>query len=408
MWELNLLVVVSERCYHPSPVWAAAARPPTLNDNFDRLNPQLSTTRSRLPAVLFCDERTSHLKIAALTLLDRLVVAVHRGGAGPITIVCRSRPPELKRTEALGIPVRLLETTPGIHEPTLMASTALLVQAADVRELLRTGGRLTTKDGTPLLIGVLNSLELPLGQALIPLRAWPTKAGAHRVTDATSARIAERALWASLSSSADGLVDKVFNRPCGRPLSKLLIHTPATPNSVSVTSILIGLVAAWFFAKGDQPSTILAALLFQLSAIVDCVDGELARIVFKESSLGKWLDLVGDQIVHVSIFAAIAIGLIRTGQTTVGHWLGLSAVFGAIASFAVVVRGMRNPSGNRGRLLQKLIDSATNRDFSVLVLILACFHSLDWFLWFSAIGSHVFWIMALSLQLAPSPEELEA
>jgi hypothetical protein len=54
-------------------------------------------------------------------------------------------------------------------------------------------------------------------------------------------------------------------------------------------------------------------------------------------------------------------------------------------------------------LLQKLIDSATNRDFSALVLVLACFNRLHWFLWLSAIGSHLFWMTALALQFRTRP-----
>ena len=75
----------------------------------------------------------------------------------------------------------------------------------------------------------------------------------------------------------------------------------------------------------------------------------------------------------------------------------LSAVAGALISFAVVVRGMRRQSAEN-RLLQRLVDAATNRDFSVQVFGLACLEQLELFLWMSAIGSHVFWLTALTLQ----------
>lgn len=289
-----------------------------------------------------------------------------------------------------------------------MASSSLLVQTADVRALLEHGGRLATANGTPLPLGVLSSENGAWETALDRLPTRAAQGVAARITDTTSAHAAEQLLWASLTSSSDGLVDKVFNRPCGRILSKLLVHTPTSPNAVSLASIAIGLVAAWFFAAGSHHAVMFAAILFQLSAIVDCVDGDLARVLFKESPLGKWLDLVGDQVVHVAVFAAIAIGLVRTGETPFALWLGISAVIGALLSFAVVVRGMRQPVNDRSRLLQKLIDSATNRDFSVLVLVLACFNRLEWFLWLSAIGSHVFWLIALVLQSGSRAKESPA
>ncbi|MCD6050628.1 MAG: putative sugar nucleotidyltransferase and phosphatidyltransferase (bifunctional enzyme) [Verrucomicrobia bacterium] len=359
------------------------------------------------PALLVCEPQTGGLKVAALTLLDRLVVAAHRGGASPITIVCSGELPELKRTKALGIPFAVVAEMPAPRTSSLIATTSLHVQTADVKRLIQEGGRLLAKDGTPLPIGLVPSLNQSLPEALNKLTGVTAQGVALPVTDAASAQTAERALWASLTSSADGLVDKVFNRPCGRPLSKLLIHTPVTPNAVSIISILTGVVAALFFAQGDSRSIIIGAILFQISAIIDCVDGDIARAVFKESPLGKWLDLAGDQVVHISVFACIAIGLVRTEQTAYGTWLGLSAVLGAILSFIVIVRGMRYPPEDRNQMLQKLIDSATNRDFSVLVFILACFQGLEWFLWMTAIGSHVFWMVALALQpsrpLQPSP-----
>ena len=78
------------------------------------------------------------------------------------------------------------------------------------------------------------------------------------------------------------------------------------------------------------------------------------------------------------------------------------AVLGALISFAVIVRGMRRANSGNG-LLQKLIDAATNRDFSVIVLALALLQKLHWFLWMAGIGSHLFWITALGLQLARKP-----
>jgi phosphatidylglycerophosphate synthase len=358
-----------------------------------------------LPALIIVDEQAARLKIAALTVLDRLVVAVHRAGASPITLLTREAPSGLKRAAALGISPRIASVPPAREGATLVAVSNLLVQTSDVRGLLRDGGRLATRGGIPLYIGVLPPGDAPWESSLNSLPAHEARGVACCVNDPGTARQAEKALWESLSTSADGLVDRVFNRPCGRPLSKLLVHTPLSPNAVSLASVAIGLLAAWFFAIGTYPSGVLAAILFQLSAIVDCVDGDIARIAFKESPFGKWLDLAGDQVVHVAVFGAMAVGLMKTGQSPFAAWLGVSAVLGAVLSFAVVVRGMRQPDKDRNRLLSKLIDSATNRDFSVLVLILAVFGRLGWFLWMTAIGSHLFWMTALALQLRSRSEE---
>src|SRR5436309_14184656 len=96
--------------------------------------------------------------------------------------------------------------------------------------------------------------------------AGPVSAGkvATSVTDASSVREAERRLSASLTSSADGIVDRFLNRPLGRYLSKILIRAPFSPNQVSIVSALVGILSGWFFAGGYLIS---GALFLQFSAI---------------------------------------------------------------------------------------------------------------------------------------------
>jgi len=351
-----------------------------------------------LPAVVFADARTAGLKVAGLTLLDRLIVAIHRGGADSITIIAEGKLPALKRTRALDIPFTVTAQVPALEGPVLWASAQILVQTVDVRRCLESGGSLVSPDGEPLPIGIVEKLDPPNQPVFDPSRQFRPEGIARLVNDRPSARRAEAELWDSLTSGSDGLVDRVFNRPCGRPLSKLLIHTPVSPNTVSIISILIGVVAAVCFASGQRQMSVLGAILFQISAIIDCVDGDIARILFKESVLGKWLDLAGDQIVHVSVFAGIAMGLLASGANGLGTiWLGASAVAGALLSFAVVVRGKRQaPSPNNH--LQQIIDATSNRDFSVVVFVLACLQRLDLFLWMAAVGSHVFFVTSLTLQ----------
>jgi phosphatidylglycerophosphate synthase len=138
------------------------------------------------------------------------------------------------------------------------------------------------------------------------------------------------------------------------------------------------------------------AFLLQLSAIIDCVDGDLARALYNESRLGRWFDLVGDQFVHIAVFAGIGFGLARSDPASPA--LGISAVLGVIISFAVIVCFMQRRSGGKSSGLKKLIDATTNRDFSLLVLVLAIAGKLDLFLWMAGIGVHLFWIIALRSQ----------
>lgn len=340
---------------------------------------------SKTPAVLVCDARTGSLEVAGLTVLDRLVVTADRAGCAPI-FVSGENAPTLPRAEALGIQVshalgRLREP----HESTLLIEGSVLVDVRDLENVILQSGQLISAEGMPLPVRM--TVEHPK-----PIVAGPA---ATVIVDAATAGEAERKLWASLTSTADGLVDRFLNRPLGRPLSRLLVRTPISPNQVSIVSILIGVASAWFFARGNF---VIGALVFQLCAIIDCVDGDLARALFKQSSLGKWLDLGGDQVVHFSVFAGIGIGVARLHPSVPALVLGASAALGVLLCFAVIVRALRQPAARRGPLLNKLLDAAANRDFSILLLALAIFGRMDLFLWMAGIGIHLFWIALLALQ----------
>jgi phosphatidylglycerophosphate synthase len=314
-----------------------------------------------------------------LSLLDRLIVTAYRAGCAPIYLIAKTTPPA-PRARALGIDITLASAIP-LDEPALLINGGVLVETADLQRVIEGGGQLFSADDAclPVAMTVGNAMPVSAGKVAVP------------VTDATSAREAERRLWASLTSNADGIVDRFLNRPLGRYLSKILILAPFSPNQVSIVSTLVGILSGWFFASGYFIS---GALLLQLSAIIDCVDGDLARVLYKESRLGKWLDLVGDQLVHVAVFAGIGFGLARTDPASPALALGISAVLGTITSFAVIVRFMQRKSRGKASSLEKLIDATTNRDFSLLALA----GKLDLFLWIAGIGVHLFWIIALHSQ----------
>jgi phosphatidylserine synthase len=70
--------------------------------------------------------------------------------------------------------------------------------------------------------------------------------------------------------------------------------------------------------------------LLQVSIIVDCVDGEIARYTRKFSELGAWLDAITDRVKEYAVFLGLAYGaFIQNGQNL---WV-LAAVLMAIQTF---------------------------------------------------------------------------
>jgi phosphatidylglycerophosphate synthase len=87
-------------------------------------------------------------------------------------------------------------------------------------------------------------------------------------------------------------------------IAKLLVDiTWITPNGITWISCLVGgLVAGWFII---QQQYLLAVAAIAFSGILDCLDGDLARVRGVASSEGDILDSVLDRYVDFFIIAAL-------------------------------------------------------------------------------------------------------
>lgn len=121
----------------------------------------------------------------------------------------------------------------------------------------------------------------------------------------------------------------------GRGLSLLLVKvlkdTWVTAHQVTFTFLLIGLLAAFFFSRGDYGTTLLGALFLQVKNILDGVDGSLARAKDRPSRIGRFLDTNADFLVNLCVYFAIAYALFGLTQNHTAFWLGGGALlFGMI------------------------------------------------------------------------------
>ncbi len=207
----------------------------------------------------------------------------------------------------------------------------------------------------------------------------------------------ERELFGGIESAADGWVDRYLNRRLSPWFSRWFLRMPLTPNQVTLLALAIGLLAALGLARGSWVSSVVGALLFQWSAVIDCCDGEVARLKFLESTSGYYLDIACDNIVHVAVFAGIAwASYQRLGQTS-ALLLGGLAAFGTMMAFLVVLTTRHGRARMASATLDRLIDALTNRDFSLLLVVCALTGTLEWFLWALAIGVNLFWPLVLGL-----------
>ncbi|MGH7254586.1 MAG: CDP-alcohol phosphatidyltransferase family protein [Nitrospirales bacterium] len=241
----------------------------------------------------------------------------------------------------------------------------------------------------------------------------------HMVRTPTEARRAEGTLIRSLKGEFEGLIDRYFNRYVSSLLTRGFLRLGLSPNAITTLSLVIGLTSAAAFAVGNYAAGLIGALLFQLAAIVDCCDGEVARVTFAESRFGAQLDLATDNVVHMALFGGIGIGVFHqyaAGQGVIPTWglsglgaawvplgLGGAAMAGNALSFWLVNRAKARRERatwmdpKQARRMQFLLKHVASRDFSVVILLFALCNSLEGFLWLAAIGSNVFWMIVLAI-----------
>ena len=123
-------------------------------------------------------------------------------------------------------------------------------------------------------------------------------------------------------------LDQYLNRPVAKPIARLLLRTPVTPNHVSMAVAALGVVAGVALGWGPRWAAVAAAGLGWAAMVLDCVDGLLARARGGGSKYGYLIDGVADSVVAT----ATHLGFISAALAT-----PVGAAAGAIGVVPVVV-----------------------------------------------------------------------
>lgn len=196
--------------------------------------------------------------------------------------------------------------------------------------------------------------------------------------------------------SNDSLMDKTITRFFSRQLTRLFLKTPLSPNMITVLSLFIGLISAFFFLKGSYENNLIGACLLLLSAWIDCTDGEIARLKFSESKIGGKLDILCDNLVHFSVFFAIGMGLYQSTGNKNFLYFGALAVLGSLISFLIlsssIIDKKEKISANTTdpKKSNTLTDNIANRDFIYFLFFMSLIGKVDIFICITALGSNIF------------------
>ena len=165
-----------------------------------------------------------------------------------------------------------------------------------------------------------------------------------------------------MESVYDGFVSRHLNRRISRPVARLLTHTPATPNQVSVASLGAALAAFFAFVYDAH---LIAAVLAQASSILDGVDGDLARLKKMTSAFGGFMDSILDRYADALIILGLAIWSADDGAR---FHVWLTAFWALTGTFAVTYTRARIVNAPRD-LFDRGITSVASRDVRLFIVM---------------------------------------
>lgn len=107
------------------------------------------------------------------------------------------------------------------------------------------------------------------------------------------------------SGSNEEFFDLILHRPLAYLVVKALQPLPVSANHVTGFSVLISFAAAYFLAGSG--TLFIAGILIFIGNVLDCADGQLARLRGATSQYGRIVDGFGDYASLVAIFLGIAL-----------------------------------------------------------------------------------------------------
>jgi len=179
---------------------------------------------------------------------------------------------------------------------------------------------------------IVEAVIVALVRSRISLRAveivdvpwFRSPADPQQAIDTTSAVSNARVRGLLANRVDDGFYSTFVVRKASKPLTRLALRLGLSPNTITGISFAIGLLAAALFATGQWGWILLGAIALQVSLIVDCVDGEVARATRKFTALGAWLDAATDRVKEFAAYGGLAIGAATAGIDV--WWIAITLI----------------------------------------------------------------------------------
>lgn len=134
------------------------------------------------------------------------------------------------------------------------------------------------------------------------------------------------------ATHALGSLVEPVNKYVQDPLAKLIVgvlkNTWITPNQVTYFSVIVGFASGYAFSFASTTSLILGGFLLEATLVLDCVDGQLARVKGMASEWGRLIDGIAGYFAYLAVVWGLIAGFPE-------HTLTLQVIAGLIIIRAI-------------------------------------------------------------------------
>jgi hypothetical protein len=299
----------------------------------------LGTDRSDLDRLIAALDGAAHIAVVAadLVVAERALSPITHDPFAPTSALVAAD----HRGDVVVRHHRVVSVGTAFHEvrdPTHRSVGAVVIAPADsvpareaVQDLCRAldsgAVMLPPEDMTEAVLLALVRSDVAVRSVEIVDVPWFRSPGDFQGAHAAAFSVPEARIAGLLANRVDdGFYSTFVVRKASKPLTRIAIRLGMSPNSITAISFAIGIGAAAAFAAGQWWWIVIGALALQLSLIIDCVDGEVARATRRFTAVGAWLDASTDRVKEFAVYAGLAIGATRMDLTVLGvdvWWLAV-------------------------------------------------------------------------------------
>ena len=118
----------------------------------------------------------------------------------------------------------------------------------------------------------------------------------------------------------EGFLDLHFYRKIGFALARLFARMGLTPNAVTLLGTVAGVAAGHLYFYRDLATNVLGMFLHVVANTMDNADGQLARLINRQSPSGRVVDGISDNLVFGSVYLHLSLRFVAEGGSA-GIWV---------------------------------------------------------------------------------------